>query len=124
MQNQLILLSGLMAMASGLPAVLMGQRSNVGQRLSTIVLLLANVLGLVAVYCWWTVGSTDSWLLPSPIAGFRVSLAMDGISAFFLVPILVVTSVGSVFGLQYWKQSEHENNGRRVSFFLERLQVR
>ncbi len=31
---------------------------------------------------------------------------------------MLVTALASIYGLQYWKQSEHEDNGRRVSLFL------
>ncbi len=118
MQHELVLISGLTAMASGLPALVMGRRSNSGQWLSTVTLLIANAVGLVAVYRWWMLGPTSPLQFPSPIAGFNVSLLIDGVSAFFLLPILVVTAMGSLYGLQYWKQAEHESNGRRVSVFF------
>ena len=86
--------------------------------LSTLILVVANVIGVYAIYRWWIDGPIDPLVLPSPIQDATVSIVLDGISAFFLMPILLVTGLASIYGLQYWKQSEHEDNGRRVSFFL------
>lgn len=116
--HELILTSGLAALLSGLPAALCGKKSNGAQALSTLMLVAANGVGAYAIYRWWIDGPIDPLLLPSPLKNVSVGFAMDGISAFFLVPLLLVTALASIYGLQYWKQSEHEDNGRRVSFFL------
>ena len=116
--HELILASGLAAIASGIPAALLGKRANAAQALSTVILVAANGVGAFAVYRWYSGGPIDPLVLPAPIAQVTVSLAIDGISAFFLIPILLVTAMASIFGLQYWQQSEHEENGRRVSLFL------
>lgn len=116
--HELVLASGLMAVVSGLPAVLLSKRSNTGQILATLIMLTANAIGLFGVYRWWCDGTVVPLSFPSPIPGANVSVAIDAISACFLLPILVVTSMASIYGLQYWKQTEHEENGRRVSLFL------
>jgi hydrogenase-4 component B len=86
--------------------------------LSTLILVAASAIGVYAIFRWWTDGQIEPLRLPSPIDGVFVSIAIDGISAFFLLPILLVTAMASIYGLQYWKQSEHGDNGRRVSLFL------
>jgi hydrogenase-4 component B len=42
---------------------------------------------------------------------------MDGLSALFLVPVFLVTLLGSVYGLGYWRQIEHPTNGRKLGLF-------
>ncbi len=116
--HEWILISGLAAMASGFPAALLGRKSNAAQTLSTLWMVAANGVGMYAIYRWWFDGLIDPLRLPSPIENASVSISIDGVSAFFLIPILLVTSLSSIFGLQYWKQSEHSDNGRRVSLFL------
>ena len=116
--HELILIGGLTALASGIPAVLGSKRSNALQVLSSLILVTANCIGMFAVHRWWVDGPIEPLLFPSPIAGVSVGIAIDGISAFFLLPILLVTALASIYGLQYWKQSDHEDNGRRVSLFL------
>lgn len=116
--HELVLTSGLLAVVSGLPAVLLSKRSNTGQTLATLLLLTANAVGLFGVYRWWGDGAIAPLSFPSPIPGVNVSVAIDAISACFLLPILVVTSMATIYGLQYWKQTEHEENGRGLSLFL------
>lgn len=116
--HELILTSGLVALASGLPAVLVERRSNAAQTISALILVFANGVGAWGVYRWWTDGPGAPLVLPSPFPGVSVSLALDGLSAFFLLPILLITALSAIYGLQYWKHSEHPENGRRVSFFF------
>lgn len=116
--HELTLAGGLTALASGLPAALLGKNSNAGQTFSTLILVAANAVGGLAVYRWWIDGPSDPLLFPSPFSNTSVGIAIDGISAFFLLPILLVTALASIYGLQYWRQSEHVDNGRRVSLFL------
>src|SRR5262249_53930772 len=44
-------------------------------------------------------------------------VARDGLSVVFLLPIFLVSSLGSVYGLGYWKQAAHPNNGRQLRLF-------
>ena len=53
------------------------------------------------------------WFLPWG----QFTVAVDAISLLFLAPIFVVPALGSIYGLGYWKQSEHPENGRRLVFF-------
>ncbi len=116
--HELILVSGLTAIGSGLPALVLGRRSNAGQRLCATILVVANLVGMFAVYRWWIDGPVAPLTFPSPLGSVEVGVALDGISAFFLLPVLLVTALGAIYGVQYWQQSEHPENGRRVSFFF------
>jgi formate hydrogenlyase subunit 3/multisubunit Na+/H+ antiporter MnhD subunit len=42
---------------------------------------------------------------------------MDGLSALFLVPVYLVTLLGSVYGLGYWRPAEHPTNSRKLGVF-------
>ena len=42
---------------------------------------------------------------------------VDGLSAFFLVPVFLVSLLGNIYGLSYWKQTEHPDNGRKLRLF-------
>ena len=113
-----VLASALVAMASGIPSVLMSRSRNVGQLLSCLLLVAANLSGVLAVCQWWVAGPGNPLVWSSPLPGIHFSLSIDGITAVFLLPIFMVTSLASIYGLQYWRQSEHLESGQRVSFFL------
>ena len=48
-------------------------------------------------------------------------MAVDGLSAFFLVPVFLVSLLGNLYGLRYWKQTEHAQNGRKLRSFYGTL---
>ena len=53
------------------------------------------------------------WFLPWG----QFSVTIDSISILFLVPVFVVPAMGSIYGLGYWKQSEHPSNGHQLGLF-------
>ena len=46
---------------------------------------------------------------------------MDGLSAIFLAPVFLISLLGNVYGLGYWKQTEHPQNGRKLRLFYGTL---
>jgi hydrogenase-4 component B len=80
-------------------------------------MLIGGVLGLGGLAL--SIGQTTPpslrvpWLLPwGPF-----TVAIDALSVLFLAPVFVVPALGSVYGLGYWKQSEHPENGQRLGVF-------
>src|SRR6188474_1642128 len=113
-----LLLSGVfVTAASGIPGLFFGRRSLLGQWITTSLAVLGSGAGLVgAVAC--LVGPMRPVLrLPSPIPQANLVLAADALSAFFLVPVFLIALVGSVYGLDYWRQTEHQDNGRKLRLF-------
>ncbi len=116
--HALVVLAASLTASSGLPALLLPVRSSIGQRLATLLNVAGCGCGLGAVWTFYADGPADPLLLPTPIAGFDFIVAMDGLSTFFLVPILLVCGLASIYGLQYWPQGDGAPNARRVSLFL------
>jgi hydrogenase-4 component B len=44
-------------------------------------------------------------------------VAVDAVSAWFLVPVFLIPGLGAIFGLQYWPQSTHKTTAGKVQFF-------
>jgi hydrogenase-4 component B len=120
--SELLLLLGIaVAAASGVPGLFFGRRSMGGQWLSVALAVLAGGLGLAGVGVFWTAGGEPvegPWPL---VPGADFAVGVDGLSAFFLVPVFLVSLLGSVYGLGYWRQSEHPRNGRRLRLFYGTL---
>src|SRR5207302_4153079 len=49
--------------------------------------------------------------------GAEFHVAIDGLSAIFLTPIFLISLLGNIDGLGYWKQTEHPENGRKLRVF-------
>ena len=99
---------------SGLPAFLFPRSSRAGQRAGTVLLLAGSLLGLAGLAASLAAGAARAykadWFLPWG----EFSVAVDGLGAMFLALVFVIPALGSVYGLEYWRQSEHADNGRRL----------
>jgi hydrogenase-4 component B len=112
----LLLANGVLA-ASGLPALLGSRRSEAGQRLANLLVGVGCAAGLVGAAAGLRAAGQAVQLVGVPGIGTGFALGLDSLSAFFLVPIYLVGGLGSIYGLAYWRQSEHPANGRKLRFF-------
>ena len=103
---------------SGVPGLCLDRQRPAGQRLAVLTVVVGALLGLCGalrvliaggeytrVLAWVGPGTTD------------LRLGVDGLSAFFLVPVFLVGALGAVYGLGYWRQARHQSNGRKLSLF-------
>lgn len=113
----IILVAAAVLGSSGVPGCLGARRGVAGQYVATALTLLGSLLGLAgaawALAAPGTLALELSWGLPWG----NFTLALDPLGAMFLVPVFVVPALGAVYGLGYWKQSEHPANGRGLRLF-------
>ena len=121
MSEKLVLLGIVIAASSGFAGLLFGRTSMRGQWVTTLLAVLAGVIGLGGIATFWVTGDRQPIPLPWSIPGGPFNVAVDGLSAIFLLPIFLVSLLGNVFGLAYWKQPEHPQNGRKVRLFYGTL---
>lgn len=99
---------------SGVPALLCSRTSLTGQRLAAALMALGSGLGLVGIGLMLRSNVAVSldfvWRLPFG----RFSVGLDALSAFFLAPVFLIPALGAIYGLEYWRQSEHPSNGRKL----------
>lgn len=117
MTQWLIVLAVSIALASGLAALFGDARASAGQRLTTALLTLSGVLALAAVVLS---GLEDAGYLNLPMAPLALQrlVGLDAVQRWFYVPIAVVGPLAAHYGLGYWPQAEHPENGRKVGIFL------
>ena len=115
----LIVFGTVLAGLSGVPGVFMDRRSPAGQRLAAGLMTVAAVLGLCgAILALLPAAASEPAVdLPVAILGERLSVAVDGLGAFFLIPIFLMGGLGSLYGLGYWPQTRHLSNGRKLRVF-------
>jgi hydrogenase-4 component B len=100
---------------SGLPACFLPPRSRAGRGLATAAMAAGSALGLAGLGLTLPPGGDGAslyarWSLPW--GGFAA--ALDPLSSIFLVLVLVVPTLGSIYGLGYWRRAEHPRGGRRL----------
>ena len=109
-----------LASASGVLSLLAGRRAVWGQWLATTLLVGGNLAGLAATVAFLVAGGPRPLIvlqLPAPVPGAEFVLSLDAISAFFLAPILLVTLLGSVYGLEYWNARDNPQTASRLQVF-------
>jgi hydrogenase-4 component B len=101
--------------ASGCPGLFMSRRSAVGQWIAALLNIIASCIGgyaLIARFWNGEGAQTLSWAWSLP--GSQLAVGVDDLSALFLIPMLLISAMGSIYGLEYWKQREHRGNGRKL----------
>jgi hydrogenase-4 component B len=121
MSESLVLAGIVLAAISGLPALLFGRTSLSGQRLAAVLAAAGSAFGLAGVGWFWAAGDSPPIAAPWSVAGAPFSIGVDGLSAVFLTPIFLISLLGNVYGLGYWKQTEHPESGRKLRFFYGAL---
>jgi hydrogenase-4 component B len=122
MSEELVLLGIVLAAASGVPGLFLGRHSYIGQWISVLLAGSGSAFGLSAAGVFWAAGPGSPIEFSWPVLpGARFSVAVDGLSALFLVPIFLISLLGSVYGLDYWKQAEHPDNARKLRLFYGTL---
>ena len=100
---------------SGLPALVL--RSRTGANLGVLAHLTACVLaamGLVHFVQAPDAGNLVSVAWSLHLARFAVGL--DALTGFFLIPIFLISTLGSIYGLSYWSQEHHPGSAARLRF--------
>jgi len=105
---------GLIAV-SGLPVGLW--RKGWSQILSVIIFVSGSLVGLAGTFLAFLSPEQPSISLPWALPWGQWSIAVDNLSAFFLVLVFSVPALGSIYSLGYWKQKEHPENGGRLGIF-------
>jgi formate hydrogenlyase subunit 3/multisubunit Na+/H+ antiporter MnhD subunit len=113
----LLLFAMIVIAASGFLGLLFGRHSRVGEWLSAWSCAAGSVAGLFGVVRWILLDGDDVIKAPWPLPGGEFHLAIDALSAVFLLPIFLVSLCGTIYGLGYWKQADHPYNARKLRLF-------
>ena len=108
-------LAGIIMMASsGLPGLFMTNKGNRGQFLAEILALLGTIITFIGLLlCVVSAGETV-WRAPWVIPGGELLVRIDAISLIFLLPFLLVFAMTIIFGRDYWPQTQHPENSRKL----------
>ncbi len=115
---------GLLAIASalvalsGLPGLLFPAGRAAGQRIATVLHVAGCAAGAGAAAWALAGGGTQTARFAWPLPGGFVTFSLDRLSAFFLVPVFVVSGLGSIYGEGYWEESRHPGERAQAAAVL------
>ncbi|MBI4511036.1 MAG: hydrogenase [Deltaproteobacteria bacterium] len=117
MSEWILLLAIALAGLSGVPGLLSPRHGRACERVFTLVMSVAAAGACTAAalaLLGWSRELRASW----PVPGGRFAIQVDAISAMFVIQIAVLAAVGAWYGLEYWAQREHPQNGRKLRAFF------
>jgi formate hydrogenlyase subunit 3/multisubunit Na+/H+ antiporter MnhD subunit len=114
----LVVVSVILAAASGLPALAFRARPALAQRLSCAVLCLGALVGIGAAAAALLARTPPELSAAWSVPGGALALRLDDLSAFFLFPVLLVPALASIYGLSYFPQADLGAKAIRLQLFL------
>ena len=98
---------------SGVPGWLWRREQVAGRATATGLNWIGSLMGIVGLVLHAR-GGDSAIALPWALPVGRVAFALDGLAAVFLVPILLISALGSLYGWSYWREGEHRASGPRL----------
>jgi hydrogenase-4 component B len=109
-----LLIAAAVFAGSGVPGLFLKRRSPWGAWSAAVLTLLASLLGTAGALGALRGGAVAVLRLPLSLPGFALEFAVDAVSAFFVLPVLVVGALGALYGLAYWSPRRRPAHGRRL----------
>lgn len=113
----LLLLAACCQALSGLPLLLRSE-SPLAQRAGVFLMVVASLAGVAGALGTLIFPGGGGLLLPTGLPFGDLELGVDALSAFFLLPIYVVSGCCAVYGAGYWPVARHPGHGAKLAFFL------
>jgi hydrogenase-4 component B len=117
----MILLLSLGAIAffalSGVPGAFLSAKSPHGERIAAVAIAAGSSLGIASAAAVGVTGRTAGLVVPWGAAQGPFAVEMDALSAIFFVQICLIAGVSAMYGLGYWPQAQHQENGRKLRLF-------
>lgn len=113
-----LFLAGIIITASsGIPGLFMSNEDRRGEYLAEILALLGTILTFIGLLLCVTNANETIMRAPWTIPGGELLVRIDPISLIFLLPLLLVFAMTVIFSKDYWPQSQHRSNSRKVRLF-------
>jgi hydrogenase-4 component B len=118
MSEELILVAIAIVSISGVVGLIFPRDSVIGQYIATMLASAGSLIGLAGLIAFWVYSDSRPITYPWSVPGGEFEVAVDGLSAMFLAPVFLVSLLGNVYGLEYWAQDAHPENGRKLRLFF------
>ncbi len=101
---------------AGIPGLFLRKPGH-GQIVAAAGTILAALAGVPAALMLLFSRTTTTYILDWSLPFGPCELVIDPLSAFFLLPVFLVSAAGSLFALGYWPAAEHRTTERGLTFF-------
>ena len=118
MSEQLVLAAIAIIAGSGVVGLVFSRQSTAGQYVATTLASTGSIIGIGGLIEFWIGSDSHVITYPWSVPGGEFAVGVDGLSAVFLLPVFLVSLLGNIYGLEYWAQSAHPGNGRKLRLFF------
>ena len=112
----LVLGGAFLCAAGGVPGLIRAGAAT--RRLATGASVLGALLGLAGAGATLATGRVEELVRAWPIPGAGLHVALDPLSALFLVPLFLVSALAAASGARSFGDDEHPRDARRTRFFF------
>jgi hydrogenase-4 component B len=102
---------------SGMPGLLLDTKGTAGERVAAAFMVAGSGCGIAGALLALFGPKSNGVDLPWSVPGGALSISIDAISALFLMQIFAVSALGAIYGLEYWPQTDHPDNGQKLRLF-------
>ena len=117
-----ITVSILLSLAAGVVASA-PNASTLSHKLSASLQVVAGIAGLAGAAMGFFLPAGERWLFDWGLPFGAAEVGIDPLSAFFLLPIFIITACSALYFLHYWPVEENSAMARRLTFFSAILTV-
>lgn len=110
------LIAALVLGCAGVPGLFL-RKPGTGQIVAATATILAALAGVPSALQLLFSNTTTTYLLEWNLPFGPCELVIDPLSAFFLLPVFLVSAAGSLFAVGYWPAAEHRTTERGLTFF-------
>lgn len=112
----LVIVAALITGCAGIPGLLV--RKSGGQVMAACLTVLAALVGIPSALTLLFARKTSTYLLGWGLPFGPCELAIDPLSAFFLLPVFTVSAAGSLFAVGYCPSASHRTSEPVLTFFF------
>jgi hydrogenase-4 component B len=106
---------------SGIAGICSRKGSMLWERISLALILAGCLTGIIATVLALARPQDASLFLPWAVPGGTLALRIDGLSAVFLFPALLITAAGSLYGAGYWPVGKRPGSSAWLRLFYPLL---
>ena len=117
MSAWLVIAAVALAGASGLPGLFLPRAGRAGERLAAWFTSCAALCACAGAFGVLLLGWSGELVAGWPVPGGRLSIRVDALSALFVIPISLLAALAAWYGLEYWPQRAHREDGRQLRAF-------
>jgi hydrogenase-4 component B len=102
---------------SGFPALFFSAKSRIGQLVTTVLVVIGALTGIAGIVPVINGAGEAALQVPWALPWGQFSVKIDVLGAVFLLLVFIIPLLGSIYSLEYWKQSKHVENGQKLGVF-------